>query len=380
MTITADDQLVQARRDAITDSGWGASPSIVQPRNFCFWVTLFLLAAGAFHTYAVYQTGLATYPTSVAQGAIYFALFGAVVMWIILQLDRYSRLPGRVKLFVLLVGGMVSSFATAALYNQAFLGILTKTQGSDFVQDFGPGLTAPLSEEIAKQLPLILLIGLAPLVIRTAFDGLIVGMLSGIAFQVVESVTYVFESVDGAFGDESVGGTVLLIRSVLGFTGHWMWSGIVGAGIIFLIGRPAQPRRVGLGLGLIIAPMIMHGLWDAQGATLGTLTYPLMALGTVALLIWTYRTTVTTERQWMRDILAPEVTAGVITDEELEAAVGGRKDRRHYVKSQKGMKAERATRHVLDATHDLADQLAVGHGASTPGVEFARSEIARLRP
>ena len=380
MTTTTDDQLLLARRGAIEESGWGVTPTIVQPRNFCFWVTLFLLAGGVLQTYIAYQPGLATYPTSVAQGAVYFTLFGAFILWIIFQLDRYSRLPGSVRLGVFLIGGLVSSFAVAAQYNNAFLGILTKTQGSAFVKDWGPGLTAPVSEEIAKQLPLILLIGLAPRVVRSAFDGLIIGMISGLAFQVVESVTYVFHSVDSSFGNESVGTVVLFTRTAFGFTGHWMWSGIVGAGIIYLIGRPAQPRRVGLGLALILAPMVMHGAWDASGALLGALTYVIMGAGTVALLIWTYRTTVPTERQWMRDILAPEVAAGVITEAELDAAVGSRKARRRYVKDQKGHTAERSTRHVLDATHDLADRLALSRGATTPHVEFARAEIARLRP
>jgi hypothetical protein len=51
-------------------------------------------------------------------------------------------------------------------------------------------------------------------------------------------------------------------------------------------------------------------------------------------------------------------------------------DRKHFVKSQPN---HRSTKHVLEATTDLADEIAEGYGVDTPGVEHARAEIARLR-
>jgi protease PrsW len=81
----------------------------------------------------------------------------------------------------------------------------------------------------------------------------------------------------------------------------------------------------------------------------------------------------------MRDVLRPEVTAGVITDDELEALVGTRKQRRTFVKSQQGRRERRTAKHVLEAAHDLADQIAAAHGDDTPAVRRARAEVADVR-
>jgi hypothetical protein len=162
-----------------------------------------------------------------------------------------------------------------------------------------------------------------------------------------------------------------------------MWSGIAGAGLIYLVGRPAERRNVGLGLALLIAPMIGHGIWDAAptlgGAAGGFAIYFVLGIIAIVLLVWTYRHTVSTEQQWMHDILEPEVARGVITEDELTATAGSHKVRRHYIKSHKGHHAERAAKHVVEAIHELADEIAVSNGVDTPDVDHARAEIARLR-
>ena len=91
-----------------------------------------------------------------------------------------------------------------------------------------------------------------------------------------------------------------------------VYTAVFCAGLVYLLGRPAEPRRVGRALLLMATAMLLHGIWDGRR-----------------------------------------------TD-------GDRKTR---------------TRHgfVLDAVSDLADALATDHGAQTPRVNFARSEVARLR-
>jgi hypothetical protein len=87
-------------------------------------------------------------------------------------------------------------------------------------------------------------------------------------------------------------------------------------------------------------------------------------------------------RPWMAELLAPEVSSGLITDEELTAMVGSPRDRRHLVHSSKnehGKEAGRATRHVLDAELDLAEALGDSDGTESEEVGDARSELRRLR-
>jgi hypothetical protein len=79
----------------------------------------------------------------------------------------------------------------------------------------------------------------------------------------------------------------------------------------------------------------------------------------------------TRERAFMRDIMAPEVAARTITEAELDALTGHRKERRRALKAG----GRRREKHVLAAARDLAS----GDGDDTPDVMHSRAEIARLR-
>jgi protease PrsW len=89
-----------------------------------------------------------------------------------------------------------------------------------------------------------------------------------------------------------------------------------------------------------------------------------------------YRHTVAKEHDWARTLLAPEVDRGVITADELGASVDPRKQRKHFVRSQPD---HRRAKHVLEATRDLADEIAAAYAVDTPEVENARGEITRVR-
>ncbi|MGZ8743774.1 MAG: PrsW family intramembrane metalloprotease [Nocardioides sp.] len=374
------DPVFTARRQVIEESGWGAHFRVVQPRNFTFWVMAFLFVSGMSLTYQGFRGAAEAYTESFAQGFAFFTLFALVFLWIFARLDRYSSIPAKAKVVAFLFSGLVSTFAMAGINNDAFRSILAKTVSLEFMQAWSAGLTAPWSEEIVKLLPVVLLIGLAPRVMRCAFDGFIIGAISGLAFQVFEDVAYVYGTAAANFGQAEYGTSTLGVRTALS-AGHWAWSAVAGAGLIYLIGRPSEPRRRGLGIALILASMFMHWLWDSVtpltgGATWAIAVYLPITLINLALFIWVYRRTVLKERTWARALLADEVARGFITADELDAAVGSRKDRKRFVKSQPN---RRRTKHVLEATNDLADEIAHAYAHDTPQVEHARTEIARLR-
>lgn len=377
---TAVDDVVAARRAVIEESGWGAEFRVVQARNFTFWAMAFLFVTGASMTYKGFRGAAEAYTESFAQGVAWFALFTLAFLFLFSRLDRFSSIPAKAKVVAFLFSGLVSTFGIAAVNNDAFRSIINKTAGNDFGYTWSAGLTAPWSEEIAKLLPVILLIGLAPKVMRCAFDGLIIGAISGLAFQVFEDVAYTYGSAAANFGQAEYGTSTLGIRTVLS-TGHWAWSAVAGAGLIYLIGRPAEKARPGFGLLLIFAAMFLHWFWDSLvgltgGASWAIGIYLPLTITNLVLFIWVYRRTVSKERAWARSLLSAEVDAGVITADELEAAVGPRKQRRHFVKSQPH---HRRAKHVLEAANDLADEIARANAVDTPRVDHARSEVARLR-
>ena len=199
------DAVIAARRAVIDESGWGARFRVIQPRNFTFWVMAFLFVSGAALTYQGFRGAAEAYTESFAQGFAWFAVFTLAFLWLFARLDRYSSIPAKAKVVAFLFSGLVSTFAMAALNNDAFRSILAKTVSLEFMQDWSAGLTAPWSEEIVKMLPVVLLIGLAPKVMRCAFDGLIIGAISGLAFQVFEDVAYTYNSAAANFGQAEYG-------------------------------------------------------------------------------------------------------------------------------------------------------------------------------
>ena len=211
---TVDDSVVTARRAVIDESGWAAPFRFIQVHNFTFWVVVLLFVSGASQTYQGFSASAQAYTDSFAQGTVWFGLFAVLFLWLFSRLDRYSSIPAKAKVVAFLFSGLVSTFAMAAINNDAFRSILAKVVSLEFMQVWSAGATAPWSEEIVKLLPVVLMIGLAPRAMRCAFDGLIIGAISGLAFQVFEDVSYVYGSAAANFGQAAYGTQTLFTRTI----------------------------------------------------------------------------------------------------------------------------------------------------------------------
>jgi RsiW-degrading membrane proteinase PrsW (M82 family) len=370
-----------ARRYAIEHSGWGQDFDFVQPHNLAFWVYCLLVVSGATVLWGQVRFAAAAYPAALVSGLVVFGLLAVVYLWFIHHEDRYATVPGKLAVAAFVYGAVAAIGAFALYGNGAVTALYAKVFGADFAFDWSAALTAPIDEELAKGSGIVLLLLLAPRLIRSPFDGLIVGAFLGLGFQIVEDISYASLSAASDFGEPGATADTLLVRTLSSVSSHWMFSAIFCAGVIWFVGRPDAPARRGLGLGLMATAMLLHGTWDAiapiaGGSALGyVLPIGVTAVG-VAVVVWIYRTTVPIERTWMREIMAPEVEIGIIDKAELDALAGGRRTRNAYVRAAAG---ERSARHVLTAASDLAHQLARDGGAATPAVDRARNEVTRLR-
>ncbi|MEV0767768.1 PrsW family intramembrane metalloprotease [Nocardia salmonicida] len=384
---TSTSELADARFLAIEDSGWGRSFTFYQPRNLAFWVYLVLVGSGALLFAAMIGRTYGAYSRAILVSAVVFGIYGAIFWWFAQHFDRYARQPVKLLAVAFAWGGFAATWAMASYANTALISIYGKLFGYAWAQDWGPALAAPFTEETAKGFGLLLLIALAPRLVRTAFDGFVLGAFLGLGFEILEDIAYGLNSGASQFGANQVDaslGTVAM-RVATGATGHMIYTAVFCAGLVYLLGRPAEPRRVGRGLLLIATAMLLHGLWDAQGnfnggnnlAALALLAFLMVVALVVAVLV--FRLTVAREREFLAAILAPEVAADTVTAAECAAACGNAKQRRAFRRT--GGDRKTRTRHgfVLDAVSDLADALATDHGAQTPRVNFARSEVARLR-
>lgn len=385
MTVT--DQLAADRTAALEASGFGRSFRFAQTRNMAFWVYMLLAVIGVLAMVQQLQGSLAAFQGSLVLSVVLFGGY-LVPFWLFLRhIDRFGTVPNKLAGLAFLYGGLVATFAMATYANDAVISLWGKTYGQQFAADWAAALTAPFVEELAKASGLVLLLLLAPRLIRTAFDGLLVGAYLGLGFQVFEDVIYGINSAYADFGADAVGSTTRtsVMRVVVGVTSHWTYSAIFCAGVIYLIGRPDEPRRIGRGLFLMLSAMALHGLWDATGGLtninkiLFPITYLFVPVALIWLFVWTYKTSVVTERRWMRALLEPEVVLGVLTEADVDAVVGSRKQRKAYLKAGDGHHAHVQAKRVIQAAGDLAEQLAEYGGADTEQVRFARAEVHRVR-
>jgi hypothetical protein len=139
----------------------------------------------------------------------------------------------------------------------------------------------------------------------------------------------------------------------------------------------------------MVSAMLIHGLWDSMLALSnanGFVVTALMAGITVVsfvVLFVALRWGSHRERGWLRDVLAPEVANGTLTEVELVALTGEqsrrRKDRKAAIKGRADGVSKRRERHVLAAALDLAHDLSESGGEESSAVLHSRKEIARLR-
>ncbi|MEU8239033.1 PrsW family intramembrane metalloprotease [Actinoplanes missouriensis] len=371
-TTDATLDLRAARAAAIEASGWGTPFRLVQLRNAAFWVFVFGMAAGVVQLIQFYRPALGAYGVGLGSGIILFALY--TIPWLLLLSyhNRYTSLPAKLLLVAALWSGVAGTYAIGLQANGALLSLYTKAFGPAWAHDWGPGLTAPITEEFAKASALILLIGLAPRLVRSPYDGLIIGAFAGLGLQISEDVLYVVNGTTAAFGTDQVGTAfaTLASRGWAGLFQHVLFSAVFCAGLMWLIGRGDRGHRL-RGLLLMISAMLAHSIWDnmtAYGYALfgnagGFLILMIVTIvAELILLGMTFRLAAPQEQSWLRAILQPEVQDGVLTDAEVTAAAGGRRTRKAYRKSVHGHHERKTAKHVLAAAHDLAQELAASRG------------------
>jgi protease PrsW len=374
------------RRTAIEVSGWGAPFRLVQPHNACFWVYLVLVAVGVWKAVGLVVPTAGIFADADTAALISSGLFAVLFLLFLRWADRWEHTPGALAATAFVGGGFGAAFTIALPANAAMMSLYAKLFGQAFATDWKAGLTAPFVEETAKGAVFLLLMGLAPIVVRTVYDGLIVGAYTGLGFQVLEDMLYGQNAAAAHFGANQVDSVLgsFVLRALTGIPSHALYTALFAAGMIYLIGTPAQPRRVGRGLLLVLSAVVVHGVWDSAAALGGGtgLTYVLLLVITVLAVVALFvalHLGAARERGFMRAIMAPEVRTGTITDAELDGLAGDRAQRRAALRQRTPGTGRHREKHILHAARDLAADLARSGGAEGPEVEHSRAEIARLR-
>lgn len=377
------DPAVARRARALELSGWGTGFHLVQPRNIAFWVFIVLTAVGLFQIWSYFKSSVGLYLEPYIFAGILCLLCGVAWATWFHYIDRWERQPAALIVTALAWGAIPATFAFALPANSAMLAIYAKLFGQDWAGHWAAGLTAPFTEEVAKLCGLVLIATLAPRLVRTANDGLIIGAFVGLGFAVFEDFLYAANGVMASFSSnpEAAALSVSATRIATSAVSHPLFSALVFSGAIYLVGTQAQPRRVGRGIALVFAGMLFHFSWDdASGLGGGS------GLGIVAVMVASivlaftvlaiaFRLAAPQERQFVRDMLAPELEAGEIASDELEALLT-RRAKKKWLHAASNRRARRARKHLRRAWMELCH----AYGAQDlERISRVRNEIALLR-
>lgn len=244
-------------------------------------------------------------------GLIPAAIYGGFVNW----LDRHEKEPW--WLLMIAFGWGAVPAIIIAIIAQVLLDIpttwivSTETLAYEIV---GGSLWAPLTEEIAKGLGVVLIVLLAHRELDNLLDGIIYGAMAGLGFAFTENLLYF----GGTLAEDGWGAwaVIVLLRTIPYGLNHAFFSGLLGVGLALAYLSRNKLARVFMPLAGLVSAMVFHGLHNL-GASLASQNCAsiclstvinwggILVLGVIIALIWKQ------ERRWMAEHLAGEVADDV---------------------------------------------------------------------
>jgi RsiW-degrading membrane proteinase PrsW (M82 family) len=280
----------------------------------------------------------------------------AIVILTITWIDRWEPEP-RGALWFAFLWGAAASVAIALLVSLGVqLAVYYATQGQGGVGDFFSAvIQAPLVEESAKGLGVLIIF----LVLRRHFDGPVDGLVYGATvaagFAFTENILYFGSSLIESGG---VGlGFTFFLRGIMSPFAHVMFTACTGVALGFASQRRGWLPGIGFFFIGLVPAVLLHALWNgssfiADGIGGFFLVYalvqvPLFAMAIVAVVFLRKR-----EARLTKLRLDEYAAAGWFTPEEVSmlSTGAGRRQARNWAKAQGGDKGRVMRTFTLDAT------------------------------
>lgn len=306
-----------------------------------------------------------------AEGAglsIVYAMLPLPFLWLVYWwLDRYEPEPRRYKFAAFVWGGVVAVAIALTIE-------LWAQSAFDLSDEATASIVAPLAEEPAKCLFLLLTFVRSRRVIDGVLDGLVYAGLVGLGFAFVENIGYYASSYLGSpdiqiAGSEGVT-TTFIVRGVFSPFAHPLFTTAFGIAIGFAVTRRSKVLRVLIGALGLAGSIGLHALWNgslsygpSNGAgfilaylALGAL---LVVIGVVAIIVRVRQVRIlerslsyVADRGWIHPAEIPYLSR-----------FGYRKTARRFARKNHGKDAEKVVRRY----QGLATEMAFLHDALMSG-------------
>lgn len=214
--------------------------------------------------------------------SILFALVPLPLLWLSYWwLDRYEPEPRRYLVAAFVWGGVVS--VALAIVAQILVERWLDLDSSEMAS-----FVAPLTEEPAKGLFLLVVLLRARRVIDGMLDGLILSGVVGIGFAFVENIGYYASSYLGSPDIELAGAegvtTTFVVRGVVSPLAHPLFTSAFGIAIGLAVTRRSWLAKISLGVGGMAISILLHGLWNGSLSYGGGVGFVLVYLALAVIL------------------------------------------------------------------------------------------------
>lgn len=300
-------------------------------------------------------------------------LYVMLVLWI----DRYEAEPLWMLATAFLWGALVAAFFSFLL--NTILGVIVAllADNAEAGEVFSTVISAPIVEETAKALILMVFF----IWWRDEFDGVIDGIvyaaLVGLGFAMTENVMYYGKA---AMESGKMLTATFVIRGALAPFSHPLFTGLTGIGLgLARQSRNAAVKIIAPFVGLLMA-VFLHWLWNAS-ATFGggggfLVVYVIVMVPAFAIMLIVILVALSREGKVVREFLLSDLERGFFTREEYDqlGSVFRRMGGSFDAFSKGGMRSWRNRRKL----HQLASELAFHRSRVSRGLHSSKHNIHDL--
>jgi RsiW-degrading membrane proteinase PrsW (M82 family) len=310
--------------------------------------------------------GVETGPIALMIGLVSATLPVPLYLVLVLWIDRYEAEPFWMLATAFFWGALVAVFFAILLNTASGIAVALATNSMRAGRTFGAVISAPIVEESAKALILLIFFFWK----RDEFDGVIDGIvyaaMAGLGFAMSENIQYYGRAVmEGGGGGLTF---VFILRGALAPFSHPMFTSLTGIGLgLARQSRNSAIKWIAPPFGLMAA-ISMHSIWNGSGVLFGggafILTYILIMIPAFFIMLVVIMLALRREGQIVREFLVPDYQGGRLTQEEYNrlCSIFGRMGLSFDALTRGGFDHWKAARQLNQTASELA---------------FHRSRVAR---
>jgi RsiW-degrading membrane proteinase PrsW (M82 family) len=323
-------------------------------------------------------TGLMDDATALLISALAAILPTLVYVTILWWLDHFEKEPRRLLLTAFFWGALPA--AILSLIAERGLVPPLSSLGASAAELMSSSVLAPVVEELAKGLAVLLLFIFAHSEFDDTLDGIIYAATVGFGFAMTENFLYFMRS-SSTGGLETLTFTILMRAFIFGMN-HALFTSVFGATLGYVQTLKRGLRRFTLPAWGLLGGMLLHGIHNLFASLASKMCFSVVVSiisdwAGVLVIFVVMALALRQEQHWIVVRLRPEVDSGLLTEEEYH--VLGSYNRRMAAwwraRLHSGQEARRFTRFTQLAT-ELAFKLEQGDQARA---DKLRVEIAKLR-